>query len=75
MGTPRVDPDGLDPPIPPSGPPCVIEVPRKIHIEVPEDDQDVQFRYDSVVVNPPLPEGVFRQPVPAGLQRVRVDCE
>jgi hypothetical protein len=72
---PLVDPDGIDPPLPPSGPPCAVEVPRKIHIEVPEDDQDVLFRYDGVVLNPPLPAGVFSQAVPAGLERVPVQCE
>src|SRR5690606_21543152 len=28
MSGPRVDPDGLDPPIPPSGPVCTAELPR-----------------------------------------------
>src|SRR4051794_27067340 len=32
---PRVDPEGLDPVLLPSGPPCSVEIPRKIHIEVP----------------------------------------
>jgi outer membrane lipoprotein-sorting protein len=73
--SPQVDPDGLDPPLAPSGPPCAIEVPRKIHIEVPESDQDVLFRYDDVKLNPPLPPGVFTQPVPAGMERVRVECK
>jgi hypothetical protein len=72
---PQVDPDGLEPPLAPSGPPCAVEVPRKIHIEVPEADQDVLFRYDEVKLNPPLPPGVFTQPVAEGMQRVRVECE
>jgi outer membrane lipoprotein-sorting protein len=71
----QVDPDGIDPPIPPSGPPCTVEVPRKIHIEVKEGGQDVLFRYDDVKVNPPLPPGVFAQPVPSGIGRVHVDCD
>jgi hypothetical protein len=71
---PLVDPDGLEPPIPPSGPPCQVEVPRKIHIEVKESDQDVIFRYETVKVNPPLPAGVFTQATPAGVERVRVEC-
>jgi hypothetical protein len=50
-------------------------VPRKIHIEVPEADQDVLFRYDQVKLNPPLPPGVFTQPVADGMQRVRVECD
>jgi hypothetical protein len=72
---PQIDPDGLDPPIPPSGPPCTVQVPRTIHIEVPESDQDVLFRYDDVKLNPPLPPGVFTQPVAEGMRRVRVECE
>jgi hypothetical protein len=71
---PLVDPDGIDPPVLPSGPPCDVEIPRKIHIEVPDGDQDMLFRYDEVEVNPPLPPGVFAQPVPAGSDRVWVEC-
>ncbi|HEX9294543.1 MAG TPA: hypothetical protein VF881_01880 [Polyangiaceae bacterium] len=71
---PRVDPDGLEPPLMPSGPSCTVEVPRKIHIEVKESDQDVLFRYDEVKLNPPLPSGVFTQPVPDGVQHLRVEC-
>jgi hypothetical protein len=71
---PLVDPDGLEPPIPPSGPACSVEVPRRIHIEVKESGQDVLFRYENVKLNPPLPQGAFSQPVPAGVQRVPVDC-
>ncbi|HKQ71723.1 MAG TPA: hypothetical protein VJT73_20410 [Polyangiaceae bacterium] len=71
---PLVDPDGLEPPILPSGPPCSVEVPRRIHIEVPESDQDMLFRYDVVRLNPPLQPGVFVQPVPDGVLRTHVDC-
>ncbi len=45
---PRIDPDGLEPPLMPSGPACTVEVPHKIHIEVKESDQDVLFRYEDV---------------------------
>lgn len=75
MAAPLEDPDHLEPPIPPSGPECHVEVPRKIHVEVPDTDEDVEFRYTQVTVNPPLPEGVFTQPVPAGVQVVHVECE
>jgi len=71
---PQVDPDGLEPAILPSGPPCSVEVPRKIHIEVTENDQDVLFRYDEVKLNPPLPAGVFTQALPEGMDRIRVEC-
>lgn len=72
---PQVDPDGIDPPIPPSGPACTVEVPRKIHIEVKESGEDVLFRYDDVKLNPPLPPGVFSEAVPPGVERVHVECD
>jgi hypothetical protein len=74
IGRPLVDPDGIDPPVLPSGPPCEVEVPRKIRIEVPDGDQDMLFRYDDVEVNPPLPPGVFSQPVPGGAEHLWVEC-
>lgn len=75
MSTPRVDPDGIDPPVPPSGPACNAELARRIHVEVPGKDEDVLFRYDEVAWNPPLESGIFTQPVPGGVEIVRVTCE
>jgi hypothetical protein len=75
MGTPRVDPDGIDPPVPVSGPVCQAELPRKIHVEVPSKNEDVQFRYEDVTWNPALIEGLFTQPAPAGLDPQRVTCD
>jgi hypothetical protein len=72
---PRVDPDGLEPPTPPSGPVCPAELPRRIRVEVPDDGQDVLFRYDQVTWNPPLPEGTFDQPQPPGTKLEPVVCE
>jgi hypothetical protein len=72
---PRVDPDGIDPPIPTSGPTCNAELPRRIHVEVPGKDEDVLFRYDTVTWNPPLAEGTFTQPIPGGVDVQRVMCE
>lgn len=74
MATPRVDEDGVEPPIPVSGPMCQAELPRIIHLDVPGSDEDVLFRYDSVTWNPPLPMGVFTQPRPAGMMELPVDC-
>ncbi len=71
---PQVDPDGIDPPILPSGPACTVEVPRKIQIEVQESGGDLVLRYDESKLNPPLPPGVFTQATPEGVQRVHVDC-
>ncbi len=71
---PRLDPDNLEPPIPPSGPVCDAEVPRKIHVEVPVPEADVRFTYQQLTWNPPLPEGTFDQPVPTGMRVEQVTC-
>ncbi|MBM4375626.1 MAG: hypothetical protein FJ095_11120 [Deltaproteobacteria bacterium] len=70
----RVDEDGVEPPIPPSGGPCELDVPRSIRLEVPMTGDDVLFQYDRVALNPPLPVGTFTQPEPAGSLRVPVEC-
>lgn len=75
MAKERVDEAGIDDPIPPSGPQCTAEVPRRIHLEVPATGEDVLFRYDQVTWNPPLPEGIFVQPPPPGLPMVPVECK
>jgi hypothetical protein len=75
MSVPQVDPAMIDPPIPTSGPQCTAELPRRIHVEVPGKDQDVLFRYEDVKWNPPLPDGVFTQPIPGGMQVVPVHCD
>jgi hypothetical protein len=72
---PRVDPDNIDPPIPPSGPPCDAEIPRRIHVEVPSPEADVRFVYDSITWNPPLPPGTFDQAPLAGTTPTPVTCE
>jgi hypothetical protein len=71
----RVDPDGIDAPLLPSGPPCSAEIPRDIRVEVPDQNEDVVFRYDSVTWNPPLPEGTFVQPAPPGMPVTPVTCD
>ncbi len=75
MAPPRVDPDGIDPPLSPSGPLCTAELPHSIHVEVPGRGDDVLFRYENVTWNPPLPEGLFSQAAPAGLPAQSVDCD
>lgn len=67
---PRQDPDGIEADIPPSGPECNAEVPRRIRFVTPVSGQDVLFRHKKVVHNPPLVPGLFRQVPPAGV-RVR----
>lgn len=71
---PRKDPEGIDEDIPPSGPQCRVDVPRRIHVEMPNVGDDVRVRYQEVGLNPPLPEGVFTQPVPGGVRMQHVTC-
>jgi outer membrane lipoprotein-sorting protein len=74
MAKERVDALGLAPALPPSGPFCDAEIPKRIHLEVPVPNDDVVFRYDEITWNPPLPEGTFVQTAPAGMPVVPVDC-
>lgn len=71
---PREDPDNLAPPLPPSGPPCDAEIPRKIRVEVPNPAADVRFQYEQLFWNPPLPEGTFEQAPPPGMRAEEVLC-
>jgi hypothetical protein len=72
---PREDPDGVEDTLPPSGPACDVELPRRIRIRVPNSDDDALFEYKSVALNPPIPDGAFSQSPAAGTRAERVDCE
>jgi hypothetical protein len=72
---PREDPDNLAPPLPPSGPPCDAEVPRKIRVDVPNPTTDLRLQYEQIIWNPPLPEGTFEQPTPPGMRAEEVLCD
>jgi hypothetical protein len=74
MSVPREDPDGVEAPMPVSGPECHAEVPRTLRLTVPASNTDVIFRYDEVEWNPPVPPGVFEQRAPQGMPEVFVDC-
>ena len=67
MSGPRVDPDGLDPPVPPSGPTCQAEVPGRLRLQVPDGEQDVILENVDVSHNPPLTPNVFHQAPPGGV--------
>jgi hypothetical protein len=71
---PLVDPDGLEPPLPPSGPACQAEVPRRVHFTVPLSERDVLFEQKEVEHNPPLIDGVFDQQQPRGTLLRRAQC-
>jgi hypothetical protein len=64
---PREDPDGIDPDVPPSGPSCSASVPRRLHLEVPAEEQDLVLGISEIAHNPPLPEGSFQQRPPGGV--------
>ncbi len=75
-GQPIVDEDGIDPPIPPIGPACPLEVPGRIQVDIAARTDDVLFEYKDIEVNPAVPEGVFVQMQPAGTQRLPVgECD
>ncbi len=67
MSGPRLDPDGLDPPVPPSGPACQAEVPGRLRLQVPDGNQDVILENVDVSQNPPLDPGLFHQAPPGGV--------
>lgn len=71
---PRVDPDGIDPDIPPSGPECHAELPRRVHITSEVSGEDVLLVHSDVVHNPPLQPGLFEQKPPAGVKIVDAYC-
>ena len=74
LAAPRVDPDGLEPDVPPSGPACSAEVPRKIRFVVPGSGRDIVLLQNEVQHNPPLVEGLFSQEPPAGSRVQRAAC-
>jgi hypothetical protein len=64
---PRQDPDGIDPDVPPSGPPCRASVPRRLRLEVPAEEQDLVLGISEIAHNPPVWAGSFRQARPGGV--------
>jgi hypothetical protein len=75
MATPREDPDGLAAPLPPSGPNCTVEVPRRIQIEIGDAESDMRILYQQVLWNPPLPGGTFEPLMTPGMPVETVICE
>jgi hypothetical protein len=60
------------PPLPPSGPECSAELPRRMRISA--EGQSLVIRTDEVWHNPAFARGVFRQPVPSGVTRRAATC-
>jgi hypothetical protein len=72
---PREDPDGLDAPIPPSGPACSAEIPRRMRLVVPDGDKDLVIHFERLEHNPPLVTGAFSQVRPDGVVASRAECQ
>jgi hypothetical protein len=75
MSAPQVDPDGIDPPEPPSGPECRAEIPGRIRFQVAGGDQDVILENLDVSHNPPLAPRAFDQEIPRGVVVRYSACE
>jgi outer membrane biogenesis lipoprotein LolB len=67
--------DPLEPPLPPSGPACQAELPRRIKFVVPATGYEVTFDHTEQWHNPPLPEAAFRLDVPSGVESIFSNCE
>jgi hypothetical protein len=74
LAAPRVDPDGIEPDIPPSGPACSAEVPRRIRFQVPGSGRDILFTQKEVWHNPPLIPELFTLPPPPGVRVQHASC-
>ena len=72
---PRSDPDGIDPDVPPSGPECGASVPRRLHLEVPAEEQDLVLSISEIAHNPPLQRGAFEQRPPGGVEVRSSPCQ
>lgn len=76
MAKPMVDPDGLNPDVPLSGPAVSgVELPRTIRVEVPSKKSDVIFKYTEELVNPPLIESAFQLVLKEGVPVDQSECE
>jgi hypothetical protein len=75
MSLPRLDPDGIDPPILPSGPECTVDVPRRIRFVVGDGERDLLLVSKDVAHNPPIVPGVFTQEPPPAVRVEYSACE
>jgi hypothetical protein len=60
--------------LPPSGPTCDAEVPRRVRLQVQPENRDVLLRYDDVVHNPPIVAMTFEQTAPPYAAVRRATC-
>jgi len=72
---PRSDPDGIEADVPPSGPECRARLPRRLHLEVPAEEQDLLLSVSEIAHNPPLRAGAFEQRPPSGVMVRSSPCQ
>lgn len=72
---PRSDPDGIEPDVPPSGPSCSARLPRRLHLEVPAEEQDLVLNISEIAHNPPLTAGAFELRPPGGVTVRSSPCQ
>lgn len=70
----RMDPDGIDPPVPPSGPECRAELPHRLRFVTAGGEHDVVLASRELEHNPPLIPGVFTQEAPPGARSRPSPC-
>lgn len=71
---PRHDPDGIDEPLPPSGPACDAELPRTFRFVVETAGHDLALSTSEAHHNPPLIPHVFEQTKAPGVRVVASPC-
>jgi hypothetical protein len=71
---PRVDEDGVEATIPPSGGRCTVDVPQEIDVVVPSRGEGLTLRYMRARLNPPLPPGTFELVRPGGVRTEPFNC-
>ena len=67
--------DGIAPDLPPSGPTCSARVPRRLHLEVPAEQQDLVLTISDIAHNPPLGPRAFEQQPPGGVTVRSSPCQ
>jgi len=72
---PRKDPEGIEDDVPPSGPACNAEVPRRVRFRVPGAGRDLIVLQKSVQHNPPLIPSIFEQSAPGGVRHEVSTCD
>ncbi len=74
LAPPLVDPDGLDEPVPPSGPACNATLPRRVVLTLPERSASLRLDLRELTWNPPLQAGAFAMLPPDGFRREVLRC-